>query len=60
MIDTQSFAHLSCLIEGIALVKHSENRSRQDLKTLLESQGYDAAIAANTAEALSEQLQLAS
>lgn len=40
MTETQSSIHLSCFIEAIALTKHKQCATRDELKTLLEKKGY--------------------
>ena len=60
MTQAQSTTHLSCFIEAIALAKHSQCVSRDDLKALLQQKGYEEMVALNTAEELERQLPIAS
>ena len=60
MTQTQSITHLSCFIEAVAIAKQNKCSNCDDLKTLLQQNGYEELVAMETVEELSPQLPLAS
>ncbi|MAI36001.1 hypothetical protein [Alteromonas sp.] len=58
MTETQSSVHLSCFIEAIALAKHEQCATRDELKALLEQKGYQDEVTSQTVEEINPQLFL--
>ncbi|WP_420935646.1 hypothetical protein ACOJR9_07300 [Alteromonas sp. A081] len=58
MTDTQSSLQLSCLIEAIALAKHEQCTTRNELKALLEQRGYRDEVTTQTIEDINPKLFL--
>ncbi|WP_334028454.1 MULTISPECIES: hypothetical protein [Alteromonas] len=58
MTETQSSVHLSCFIEAIALAKHEQCATRDELKALLEKKGYQDEVTSQTVEEINPQLFL--
>ena len=60
MTETQSSVHLSCFIEAIALAKHEQCATRDELKALLEKKGYLDEVTSQTVEEVDPQLLVVS
>jgi len=59
MNNSTSTSHLTCVIEAIALAKHSNHSSSEELKAQLLAKGYDDSATTHAVNALSAQRPLA-
>jgi hypothetical protein len=60
MTETQSSVHLSCFIEAIALAKHEQCATRDELKALLAQKGYQDEVTSQTVQDINPQLLVVS
>jgi hypothetical protein len=58
MTETQSSVHLSCFIEAIALAKHEQCATRDELQALLAQKGYQDEVTSQTVQEINSKLFL--